>query len=62
MRGGVRRQKSTLRVAPILVLAVAALVADAVIAEGRVCRDLALQTGHLLAAAYEEGRDGGLSW
>jgi hypothetical protein len=62
MRGGARRQKPRLRVAPILVLAAAALFADAVIAEGRVSRDLTVQTGHLLAAAYEEGRDVGLFW
>jgi hypothetical protein len=45
-----------------LALAAAAFLADAVIAEGRVRRDLTLQTGHLLAAAYQEGRDVGLFW
>jgi hypothetical protein len=45
-----------------LALAAAALFADAVIAEGRVRRDLTAQTGHLLAIAYEEGRDVGLFW
>jgi vacuolar-type H+-ATPase subunit B/Vma2 len=62
MRAGARRQKSRLCAAPIFVLMVAALLADAVIAEGRVRRDLTLQTGHLLAAAYQEGRDVGLFW
>jgi hypothetical protein len=56
MRAGAGRQQSRLRVAPIFVLAVAALLADAVIAEGRVRRDLTLQTGHLLAVAYQEAR------
>jgi hypothetical protein len=62
MRAVVRGQKSRLGVAPIVVLAIAALLADTVITEGRVSRDLTLQTGHLLAAAYEEGRDVGLFW
>ena len=62
MRAGARRQKSRLCVAPIFVLTVAALLANAVIAEGQVRRDLTLQTGHPLAAAYQEGRDVGLFW
>jgi hypothetical protein len=62
MRGGVRRQKPRLRVAPILALAAAAFFADAVIAEGRIRQDLTDQTRHLLAAAYEEGRDLGFFW
>ena len=57
-----RRQKPKLRVAPILALAAATLLADAVIAEGRVRRDLTLQTGHILVAAYQDGRDVGLFW
>ncbi len=55
MRAGARRQKSRLCIAPIFVLTVAALLADAVIAEGRVRRDLTLQTGHLLPATYQGG-------
>jgi hypothetical protein len=45
-----------------LVLAAATLFADAVIAEGRISRDLTVQTGHFLAAAYDEGRGVGLFW
>jgi hypothetical protein len=49
MRGGARRQNSRLRVTPIVALALAALLADAVIAEGReplrVCRRLPLLRG-----------------
>jgi hypothetical protein len=62
MRGGARRQKPRLHVAPIFVLAAAALFAGAVIPEGRVGRDLTLQTGHLLAAGVEEGRGTGFFW
>jgi hypothetical protein len=62
MRASARRQKTRLCAAPIFVLTVAALLADAVIAEGRVHRDLTLQTGHPLAAAYQEGRGVGLFW
>jgi hypothetical protein len=57
-----QQEKSKFRLGQTVGLLAMILLTDAAMTGGRIHREVAVETAHIFAAAYEEGRNVGLFW